>query len=101
MIRIIVLAAALSASAASSQQPVTDATQAAPAAPAAPAVASNPAPATAAADKSKVICEKEEVTGSRLQSHRVCLTSDQWREVRRQERLDVEHDQKLGKNGGH
>lgn len=96
MIPTIVFAAALAASAASSQQPVTDATQTAPAA---PALASNPPPGTVAPDKPKVICEKEEVTGSRLQSRRVCLTSDQWREVRRQERLDVEHDQRLGKFG--
>jgi len=97
MMPVVFLATVIAASAPVTQQPATQVVQAAPAS---PAVASNPLPAAAAPDKAKLICENQEVTGSRLQRRRVCLTSDQWREARRQERLDVEHDQRLGKNGG-
>lgn len=66
---------------------------------AAPALASNAAPAAAAPDRSKLICETDDETGSRLAKRRTCLTADQWREMRRQERLDVEHDQRIGRKG--
>lgn len=66
---------------------------------AAPALASNAAPAAAAPDKSKLICETDDETGSRLAKRRTCLTADQWREMRRQERLDVEHNQRIGRKG--
>ena len=49
--------------------------------------------------KPKLICQNEEVTGSRLGTHRTCLTAAQWQDYRRQLRLDVEHDQKLGMTG--
>ena len=81
--------------AAASTAPVT--TAPAPAQ-AAPALASNAAPA-AAPDKAKLICETDDETGSRLAKRRTCLTADQWREMRRQERLDVEHDQRIGRKG--
>lgn len=45
------------------------------------------------ADPNKVICREEEVTGSRLQTERKCMTSQQWAEYRRNQRESVEHTQ--------
>lgn len=96
MIGMLVLAGILAAAdPASAAVPAT--TAPAPAQ-AAPALASNAAPA-AAPDKAKLICETDDETGSRLAKRRTCLTADQWREMRRQERLDVEHDQRIGRKG--
>ncbi len=57
----------------------------------------NPAaPAKAAAGAQaadRMICEREEVLGSRLQGHRVCKTASQWAEERRAAREDVERSQ--------
>ena len=52
-----------------------------------PAQATAPA-AAAAADP--VICEKEEVTGSRLATRKVCMTRSQWEDARRQDRMNLE-----------
>lgn len=58
------------------------------------------APATAAsgkgkkkADPNEVICRKEEVLGSRLQSQRICMTRSEWAEANRQQRSEVERRQ--------
>jgi invasion protein IalB len=41
-------------------------------------------------DPNEVVCEKEEETGSRLSSHRVCKTRAEWAEERRLNRADIE-----------
>jgi invasion protein IalB len=45
---------------------------------------------TAAAPADPVICEKEEVTGSRLATRKVCMTRSQWEDARRQDRMGLE-----------
>lgn len=45
--------------------------------------AAAPAPATSTAQaKPKLICEVDELTGTRLGAHKVCMTADQWRQQR-------------------
>lgn len=58
------------------------------------------APATTAAGKGKkkadpneVVCRKEEVLGSRLQTQRICMTRSEWAEANRQQRTEVERRQ--------
>ena len=46
------------------------------------------APAAPAADP--VICEKEEVTGSRLATRKVCMKRSQWQDQQLQERQGIE-----------
>jgi len=46
-----------------------------------------------ALDPNQVVCEKEEETGSRLSSHRVCMTRSQWAEQRRLNRQEIDRDQ--------
>lgn len=99
MIGMVVFVGLLAASNVAPQQPAPAPATAPASAPAAPALASNAAPGAAAPDKSKLICETDDETGSRLAKHKTCLTADQWREMRRQERLDVEHDQRIGRKG--
>jgi hypothetical protein len=70
----------------------------APAASIAPATASPAAPATAAQPAKpkyaeKVICEHEEVIGSRLEGRRVCKTASQWAADRAEARAAVDHSQ--------
>ena len=60
-----------------------------------PAVAQTPRPASPPAsqkalDPNEVICEKQEVLGSRLQTRRVCMTRAKWADLRLQDRQDVE-----------
>ena len=58
---------------------------------AAPAVAQTPAPAHQnAQDPNEVICEKQEVVGSRLQKRRVCMTRSQWADARLQDKQALE-----------
>lgn len=45
---------------------------------------------TVAANPDEVICEKQEVTGSRLAHRKVCMTRSQWQETRREDRKTVE-----------
>lgn len=48
-------------------------------------------PQTAApANPNEVICEKQEVTGSRLAHRKVCMTRSQWEDTKRQDRSAVE-----------
>jgi len=59
---------------------------------AAPAPA--PAPATAAPSyMNEVVCEKQQVLGSRLQSKRVCRTRAEWADLKNQDRMDLEQKQ--------
>jgi invasion protein IalB len=41
-------------------------------------------------DPNEVVCEKQEETGSRLSSHKVCMTRAQWAEQRRMNRMDID-----------
>jgi hypothetical protein len=45
---------------------------------------------SAGLDPNQVVCEKQEVVGSRLTSRRVCMTRAQWAEARLQDRQNVE-----------
>lgn len=45
---------------------------------------------TAAANSDPVICEKEEVIGTRLSSHRLCMKRSQWQDQRLQARQGTE-----------
>ena len=47
------------------------------------------APASSA-DPNEVVCEREEVVGSRLAHRRVCMTRSQWEQARREDRNAVE-----------
>ena len=59
---------------------------------AAPVAAQTAAPTTppAAKDPNKVICEKQEVVGSRLATRRVCMTRSQWADLRNQDRQQLD-----------
>ena len=62
-------------------------------APPAPAAAP-PTPAKPSANKSdldKIVCEKQETTGTRLGAKKVCLTVAQWIEFRRDEQDQLQH----------
>jgi hypothetical protein len=51
-------------------------------------------------DPDEIICEKIEVTGSRLAVRRVCMTRSEWAERRREDRENTEGIQtKLRKTG--
>lgn len=41
-------------------------------------------------DPNEIICQREEVTGSRLAKRRVCLTRSQWADRRLQDRQAIE-----------
>ena len=65
---------------------------------AAPAMAQAPAPTapsaqTKALNPNEIICQKQEVVGSRLATRRVCLTRLQWQEQRTMDRQDTERAQ--------
>ncbi len=49
--------------------------------------------ASKADDPNKQICRQVRETGSRLVSHRVCMTKAQWDEQRRQDRMLIERSQ--------
>jgi len=44
-------------------------------------------------DPNEIICEKQQVLGSRLQSKRVCRTRAEWADLQRQDRQDLEQRQ--------
>jgi hypothetical protein len=46
-------------------------------------------------DPNEIICEKQQVVGSRLQSKRVCMTRSQWADRRNQERQAIDRAQTL------
>jgi predicted secreted protein len=46
-----------------------------------------------AKDPNEVVCEKQEVLGSRLNFEKVCKTRADWAEERRQNRMDVDKTQ--------
>jgi hypothetical protein len=47
--------------------------------------------AQATPDPNEIVCEKQPVIGSRLATHRICMTRAQWAEQRRTDRMDLEH----------
>lgn len=63
-----------------------------------------PSTATTATAADPIICEKQEVIGSRLSHKRVCMTRSQWEDARSQDRSAVEKVQTqrvlVGKEGG-
>jgi hypothetical protein len=56
----------------------------------APAVSSPPAAVAPNLDPNQRICQKQEVTGSRLSTRRVCMTRSEWADRKLQDRQDVE-----------
>ena len=48
------------------------------------------AQAQAAEDPNQIVCEKQEVIGSRIATKRVCMTRGQWADQRRNDRMEVE-----------
>lgn len=53
-------------------------------------------------DPNRMICRTIHEVGSRLASHRICMTATQWAEQRRQQRRDVERQQTIAPGaGGH
>lgn len=53
-----------------------------------------PAPAKPAPNKTdldKIVCEKQDTTGTRLGAKKVCLTVAQWLEFRRDEQDQLQH----------
>lgn len=72
-----------------------------------PAAAQGQAPAQSASaagqkakDPNRIICEREEVLGSRLASKKVCLTAQQWQERRREHRETLEQFQRMNTSSG-
>ena len=62
---------------------------------AAPAIADTPtattsSPRQSALDPNQVICEKQEVIGSRLATRRICKTRAEWADSRLQDRQEIE-----------
>ncbi len=47
-------------------------------------------------DPNQIVCEKQEVLGSRLAVKRVCMTRAEWAEQRRLDRQSVEKQQTTG-----
>jgi hypothetical protein len=65
-----------------------------------PVLAQRPARQTAPSaakkpDPNELVCEKQHDTGSRLITHKVCMTRFQWSEQRRLDRQDIEKVQVL------
>ena len=58
--------------------------------PGTPGLAAPTAQPAQAPDPNKVICEKQEVLGSRLSTRRVCMTRSQWEDLRLQDRQAIE-----------
>ena len=56
----------------------------------APPPQSSPQAAKPADNANEVVCEKQEVTGSRISTKRVCMTRAQWAEQRHEDRMEIE-----------
>lgn len=59
----------------------------------APALAEDKAPKKAKSDQDRVVCERYEVTGSRLATQRICKTVREWEAARQDQRQQVERAQ--------
>lgn len=72
-----------------------------------PVLADPPSPAKSKAsdDADKVVCRREEVTGSRLQGHKVCRTKSEWatQQLEARQALDrrggAQDDKGMGRGG--
>ncbi len=51
-------------------------------------------PALKSKDPNRIVCERQDTTGTRLGSRKVCLTAAQWQEKRREHREELERAQK-------
>ena len=69
-----------------------------PAAAQAPTDQSAAPAAQKARDPNRVICERQEVIGSRLGGGRICKTAQQWEQSRQQSRSDVDEMQRFTAN---
>lgn len=58
-----------------------------------PAIAAAEAEKADKKDPNRIICEKQEVVGSRLATKRVCMTAAQWETRRREDREAIEKGQ--------
>ncbi len=56
----------------------------------APTPTQAPTDAKAAQDANEIVCQKQEVTGSRLGVKRICMTRSQWADRRMQDRQELE-----------
>lgn len=50
--------------------------------------------ASTRSDPNRMICEREDTTGTRLGARKVCLSAAQWQEKRREHREELERAQK-------
>lgn len=57
------------------------------------AAAADPPAGKAPRDPNEIVCEKQEVLGSRLSTKRVCMTRAQWQDQRMQDRMDLDKSQ--------
>ena len=56
-----------------------------------PALAENAQPAPAKTkDMNEMVCQKEEVLGSRLATRKICMTRSEWAERRRLDKMDID-----------
>ncbi len=63
----------------------------------APAIGQKPPASTASTpDPNEIVCEKQQVIGSRLQNKRVCMTRSEWTYRRSEDRQDLERRQQRG-----
>lgn len=69
------------------------ASSAAPAIAQAPAPSQAPSPQPSGADPNEIVCERQEVLGSRLAKKKVCMTRAQWADQKLQDRQDLERAQ--------
>jgi len=68
--------------------------------PTAPAQSQTNTTAKAADNADEVVCQKQEITGSRLGVKRVCMTRSQWADRRLQDRQELERVQVQRGNKG-
>ena len=57
--------------------------------------ATSPGAHQKAQDPNEVVCEKQQVVGSRLQTRRVCRTRAEWADLRLQDRQDIDRAQTM------
>lgn len=73
---------------------------AAPAAAQNAGAASSPSKASKTPDPDRLICERQEETGTRLGGKKVCKTAATWADERREDRENTERIQRQGTNPG-
>jgi hypothetical protein len=59
-----------------------------------PAIAAAEEKQAPAKDPNRIICEKQEVVGSRLATKKICMTAAEWAERKREDREAVEKGQR-------